>query len=94
MCIQTGKCFSVSACAEVVPVTLKFSIKYSTEKKPVDLTNKCGSCVFASVKDKELYKSHDSYVRCVHPDRHFAKKYSAYRARTTKCCKCYKLKED
>lgn len=93
VCVQTGKDFAVGPSFDVVPVALKIGIKYATEEKVLDLTRKCGSCEYASTKDKKMYKHLTSYVRCVCPSRRFREEISAYRARTTKCCKCYKPKE-
>lgn len=92
VCLQTGKDFAVGPYFDVVPVTVDFKLKYSIERKPVDLTGKCGSCAYASTECKELYKNQKSYVRCMNPNRSFRHKYSAYRARTVKGCKLYQAK--
>lgn len=93
VCLQTGKDFAVGPYFDVVPVTVDLKLKFEREPKVVDLTRKCGSCVYASTDCKELYKNQSSYVRCVNANRAFKHKYSAYRARTTKCCQFYKPKE-
>lgn len=94
VCLQTGKDFAVGPNFDVVPVTVDFKLKFEREEKVVDLTRKCGSCVYASVKDKKYYMHSPSYVRCVNPSKHWKRELSAYRARTTPCCQCYKPKEN
>lgn len=94
VCLQTGKDFAVGSYFDVVPVTVDLKLKFEREEKVVDLTRKCGSCIYGSTECKELYKNQHSYVRCVNPNRRFVHKYSEYRPRTTKCCKMYKPKEN
>ena len=93
VCLQTGKDFAVGKDCEVVPVTVDLKLKFEREEKVVDLTRKCGSCEYASSKNKRMFINHASYVRCDNPNRRFRDEISAYRARTTKCCQCYKPKE-
>lgn len=68
------------------------TVKIKKEKPPVDLSGKCGSCVYASMEQKELWLHLQSYVRCVNPEKRFMRKNSEYKARTTPCCKAYKPK--
>ena len=92
--LHSGKTFTFGRAVPVIPVTVTIGVKRTLfEKKPADLTNKCGSCEYASTECKELYKNTDSYVRCICPARHFHRAISAYRPRTTKCCQEYKPKE-
>lgn len=92
--INSGKDFSFGRAVEVIPVEVTIKVRNALRRnEPVDLTNKCGSCEYASTECKELYKNTPSYVRCMNPNKKFRHKYSAYRARTTKCCQMYKAKE-
>lgn len=50
------------------------------QKKPTDLTNKCGSCVWATPR-------RGTYVNCTCPSKN-----PNWFARTNKCCKFYKQK--
>lgn len=70
------------------------TVKVKKDKPPVDLTGKCGSCVYASSENKRLYPNTRSYVQCLNPERKWYREISAYRARTTPCCKKYKPKEE
>ena len=93
VCLQTGKDFAVGRDCDVILVTVDLKLKFKREEKVVDLTRKCGSCVYASTKNKRMFINHASYVRCDNPNRRFRDESSAYRARTTRCCQCYKPKE-
>ena len=68
------------------------TVKIKKEKPPVDLSGKCGSCVYASMEQKELWLHLQSYVRCINPEKRFMRKNSEYKARTTPCRKAYKTK--
>lgn len=92
--MHSGKTFFFGSQVTVNPVEVAFKVKNAIiEIKPVDLTHKCGSCVHSTSENKEYFKHSSSYVRCVSPDRRFRDAISAYRPRTTKCCKCYEAKE-
>ena len=63
------------------------------EKPPVDLTGKCGSCVYA-VKDTGHFGNSQCYVRCTNKEHLNSRMYQerplvAVRQRTAKACKRY-----
>ena len=70
------------------------TVPVKKEKPPVDLTDKCGSCFYATAEGKKLFPNTRSYVWCINPDKKWVREIQAYRARTTKCCKMYKPKEN
>ena len=92
--IHSGKPYSFGKDSPVVPVKLILSLRRLLfDKKPCDLTNKCGGCAHATTENKEFYQHNDTYVRCVCPGRKFARALAAYRPRTTKCCQSFTPKE-
>ena len=92
--LHSGKTFTFGRTVPVIPVTVTICVKRTPmERKPADLTGKCGSCEFASTKFKTMFIHQDSYVRCMNPARRFRDEISAHRPRTTKCCKEYKARE-
>ena len=92
--LHSGKEFTFGREVPVIPVKVDFKVKFPLkEKTPANLSGKCGSCEYASSKDKTKFVNQTSYVRCMNPERQFRDEIAAHRARTTKCCKCYKAKE-
>ena len=63
------------------------TIVVKKEKKPTDLTAKCGSCVYAK---PVRFGRATCYVCCTHPNRHWNRRKSQFRQRTTRACKSYK----
>lgn len=63
------------------------TIVVKKEKKPTDLTAKCGSCVYAK---PVRFGRATCYVCCTHPNRHWNRRGSQFRQRTTRACKSYK----
>lgn len=66
------------------------TVKIKKEKPPTDLTNKCGSCVYASAENKECFANTPSYIRCTDPTKRWIREIAAYKTRTTRACKRYK----
>ena len=93
VCINNGAISIFGRECHVVPVEVAIKVKNILERPPVDLTNKCGSCVYATAEGKFLFPNTRSYVQCTNPNRKWHREISAYRPRTTKCCSRYKAKE-
>ena len=92
--MHSGKTFNFGREVLVYPVTVNFAIRRTIrEEKPLDLTNKCGGCAHSTYEGKKYYEHTASYLRCVCPDKKFAREISAYRPRTTVCCSKYVPKE-
>lgn len=93
--MHSGKDFTMGKTVSVIPVEVELKVRGAVKAKPpTDLTGKCGSCFYASAENKSLFPNTRSYVQCLNPERHWHREIEAYRARTTKCCKLYKPKEN
>ena len=92
--MHSGKTFSFGREVLVYPVAVNFAVRRTVrEEKLPDLTNKCGGCVHSTTEDMKHFVHTPSYVRCVCPDKKFARETSAYRPRTAVCCSKYVPKE-
>ena len=71
-------------------------VKPKKQKPPVDLTGKCGSCVYA-VQEAGHFGNSPCYVRCTNEEHLSRRPYQsplvAVRQRTVKACKCYVPRE-